>query len=54
MEDLKLKSFNEIFFDVDWDLKGVKNWRLNQNRYVIEEGVLYKSQLIFNFFIFFV
>lgn len=49
-EDGKIKSFNEIFFDAQWDSRGVQSWRPTENRYAVKEDVLYKVESAFNFF----
>lgn len=49
-EDGKIKSFNEIFFDAQWDSRGVQYWRPTENRFAVKEEVLYKIESVFNFF----
>lgn len=49
-ENSKPKSFNEIFFDGEWASLGIKNWKPSENRYALEEDMLYKSESVFNFF----
>ena len=49
-EDGKIKSFNEIFFDAQWDSRGVQYWRPSENRFAVKEDVLYKVESVFNFF----
>lgn len=49
-EDGKIKSFNEIIFDAQWDSRGVQYWRPTENRYAVKEDVLYKVESVFNFF----
>jgi hypothetical protein len=49
-EDGKIKSFNEIFFDAQWDSRGVQYWRPTENRFAVKEEVLYKIESVFSFF----
>lgn len=50
IENSKPKSFSEIFFDGEWASVGIKNWKPAENRYALEEDMLYKSESVFNFF----